>query len=342
MSAFSDEIRKLVEKNKDKWRTNAVNETTKYLDQGLKDRAVTRQLNWGVELPIDGYEDKRLYVWIEAVMGYITAGEQVARDNGVNFDDFVKNEDAKLYFVHGKDNIVFHTIIFPSLLLAIKDGYMLPTDIISCEFMNMNSEKMSKSKGNIISCNELLEKYDSDSIRYYFCINNPERKDASYSDEDFIATHNKHLCGGLGNFVNRNLSFLVKKFGGNLPTGEIDETVREYVLNAYNEIGDLFDRGEIKTATTRIYEYISFCNKFYDSSEPWVSAKQEDLTKFNNTTATCLYLIANMSNLITPVLPDTAKKIRELLDIQSANWKEIQCRKTHIESSPILFNKIEE
>ena len=342
MSAFENEIRQLVEKNKDKWRVNAVNETLKYLEQGLKDRAVTRQLDWGVEIPVDGYSDKRLYVWIEAVMGYLTAGEQVATSNNVNFDDYVKNENAKLYFVHGKDNIVFHTIIFPSLLLAMKDNYSLPTDIISCEFMNMNDEKMSKSKGNIITVNELLEKYNSDSIRYYFCINNPERKDASFSDDDFIAIHNKHLCGGLGNFVNRNLSFLVKKFNGNLPNTAVDEEVRNYVLNAYKEIGDLFDRGEIKTATIKIYEYISYCNKYYDSSEPWVSAKKEDLTEFNNITSTCLYLIANMANIINPVMPVTADKLRELLDLDSACWQEITYHKTHIDSAPILFNKIEE
>ena len=342
LSAFQNQLQELINKNADKWRTNAVNESNKYLEQGLQDRAVTRQLNWGVPVPVEGFNDKRLYVWIEAVLGYLTAGEQVATENGADFNHYVKNSRAKLYFVHGKDNIVFHTIIFPSLLLALNAGYMLPTNIVSCEFMNMNEEKMSKSKGNLVTANELLSKYSADSIRYYFCLNNPERKDANFSDADFIATHNKHLCGGLGNFVNRNLSFLIKKFGGNLPQGEIDQNVQEYVQNAYALIGDLIDEGEIKSATVKIYEYISYCNKYYDSSEPWVSAKAEDLTKFNNTTATCLYLISNMANLINPIMPETADKIREMLDLEDASWHEIFCNKTHINNAPILFNKIED
>ena len=216
LTAFDKELQKLIDDNKNRWRKNAVGEAQKYLDMGLVDRAATRQLNWGIPVPIDGFEDKRVYVWFEAVMGYLSTGKWVAEQRGIDFDKFMSNDNKNLstYYIHGKDNIPFHTTIYPALLMAINNHYRLPDYIISSAFVNLNNDKMSKSKGNLITVNELLDMFESDTIRFYFSLLGPETNDMNCSLDDIVHTHNKFLVGMLGNFVNRNLSFINKKFDG--------------------------------------------------------------------------------------------------------------------------------
>jgi methionyl-tRNA synthetase len=275
LSALQDKVRAYVDSNKENWRPTTINESNKYLDQGLKDRAITRDLNWGIPVPFPGYENKRLYVWVEAVMGYLTAGEQACDSLGLDFEKFITNPDMTSYYSHGKDNIVFHTIILPALIMAIDDNMNKPNMIIACEYINVNNEKMSKSKGNLTSVNTLLANFDSDSIRYYFTFNNPERKDASFSLDDFISTHNKMIVGGYGNFVNRNLAFLAKKFDGVLPKLSLDKEVEEETKNAYKKIGELIEKGELKTAALEAYYFVQFANKYYDKNTPWVLANTD-------------------------------------------------------------------
>lgn len=150
------------------WRFSAINESRKYLaNSGLVDRAITRQLDWGIDVPIKGFDDKKIYVWIEAVLGYISAGKKYCEEHGLNWEDFYKDSSSlDTYYVHGKDNIPFHTIIFPALLIALDENYQLPNHIVSCQFLNIDDEKISKSKGNGITVKDLLNEYSSGSIRY--------------------------------------------------------------------------------------------------------------------------------------------------------------------------------
>ena len=144
-------------------------EAQKYIDMGLVDRAATRQLDWGVEVPVEGYEDKRIYVWIEAVLGYLSVGEEVAKSRGIDFDKFLSDDNANLktYYVHGKDNIPFHTTIYPALLLSLKENYRLPDYIVSSAYVNLNNEKMSKSKGNVVNPDEIVNEFGADTMRLY-------------------------------------------------------------------------------------------------------------------------------------------------------------------------------
>ncbi len=341
LSALQDKVKKYVEENKESWRPTAVNETNKYLEQGLKDRAITRDLTWGIKVPFEGYENKRLYVWIEAVLGYLTAGEQAAENLGIDFNKFIRDEKTVSYYSHGKDNIVFHTIILPALIMAIDDTMNKPNRIISCEYINVNNEKMSKSKGNLTTVDTLLSNFDSDSIRYYFTFNNPERKDASFSLDDFIATHNKMIVGGYGNFVNRNLAFLVKKFDGVLPKLSLDAEVEEETIRAYNKIGNLIEKGELKTASLEAYFYVQFANKYYDKNTPWILANT-DKESFDKITSNCLYMIANIANIFDPFMPKSSGKVRDLLKISEKKWKPINYDSSvKLQEVSILFNRID-
>lgn len=344
LSRFQGKLEQYYQDNHRKWRTNAINETKKYLEQGLPDRDATRNLDWGIEVPFAGYEDKRVYVWIEAVMGYLTAAMKVCEDRGEDFNDFMKDgEDLITYYVHGKDNIPFHTVIYPALILSLENGWQCPKMIISSEYVKLGEDKMSKSKGNLVPMLELAEQFNSDSVRFFFTMNNPERRDISYSEEELISAHNKFLCGGFGNFVNRNVSFLKKKFKGVVPAGVVDPEIAAQTEKAYAEIGAKMEAGELRAAVEQMIGYIQDANKFYDTQAPWTQVKQEDQTDFNNTTATCMYIIANMSNLLAPVLTEGTAKIRTMLELDEIPcWKPINIKEGLVLGEcPILYTKIQ-
>ncbi len=344
LPAFEKNLQDLINKNKSTWRKNALGEAQKYIDMGLVDRAATRELDWGVEVPVAGYEDKRIYVWIEAVLGYLTVGQEVAEERGIDFAAFMNDNNEKLrtYYVHGKDNIPFHTTIYPALLEGLKLSYRLPDYIVSSAYVNLNNEKMSKSKGNLITANELLEIFDRDTLRFYFTFNGPETRDTNCSIEEIIQCHNKFLVGILGNFVNRNLSFIMKKFEGNITEGQIDEKIQELTAKEYKVIGNFIEKGELKNALNSLMEYVSMGNKYYDEQQPWLQVKN-NINDFNNTTYTCVYMIANIANLIAPFMPDTSKKIKEILKTNQKCWCEEKIvGDIKLSAVPLLFERIDD
>ena len=343
LSAFQDALTAFANENGEKWRWNANNETKKYLDQGLPDRAVTRDLDWGVEVPLPGYDTKRVYVWFEAVLGYLTACKKVCEEKGISFEEFMKKDSGlSAYYVHGKDNIPFHTVIFPALQLAIDPEMQLPTHIVSSEYVNMNDEKMSKSKGNLISVHDLAENYPVDAVRFYTMLYNPEKRDVNFSIPEMIQTFNKFLCGGFGNFVNRNLSFLVKKYAGVVPAGKVDADVFAHVTSLYETIGAKMENGELRSATEDMVDFIQYANKYYDEAKPWVAAK-EDAARFGDITATCLFMIANMANLFAPVLPVGTDALRKTLALPEGKWEVVTLPETFtLGEVSILYTKIDE
>ncbi len=350
LSRFQKPIEDFTLKMASNWRWNAVNETKKYLLQGLPDRAATRDLTWGVEVPKEGYESKRIYVWIEAVLGYMSAGTLAAKSKGIDFKEYMKQDgNLNVYYVHGKDNIPFHTVIFPALQMAIDPDWALPTHIVSSEYINMKNEstseeeKMSKSVGNIVSIHELVQSFPADGIRFYMILNNPERRDTAFSKSDLAQSYNKILAGGLGNFVNRNLSFIKKKFNGRVEKGAVDENVREHIRKLYDYMGEKYDAAELRACAEAMTELISYANKYYDDRKPWIQAKQEDLGDFWDTSATCLYLMANMANLFAPIIPAGCEKLLEIMSLGKPEWKEIVPPESfEITQLPILYARIEQ
>lgn len=338
LSKFQDIIQANTDKCKQFWRVNARNETEKYLKQGLKDRAVTRDLDWGIEIPLPGYETKRMYVWIEAVLGYLTDTMKLAEENGFSWEDFWKEgHNNKIYMCHGKDNIVFHSIIFNGLLAGLEDNFHLVDVIVSTEYLNINDEKISKSKGNGITALEMLEKYSTDSLRFHIINNGPEKKDTNFTIEEFERTHNNEILNKFGNLVNRTLRF---KELTQIPNGKLDEQAKIEIENTYKEVSNLIENLEFRAATQKVMDLVEYANKFYDENKPWIQ-KKEDIEGFNNTIYTCAVIIANLSNLFEPFMPKSCEKIREYLKIQNPQWNFTTIEDgIKLENIEPLFNRI--
>ena len=338
LSKFQDIIQANTDKCKQFWRVNARNETEKYLKQGLKDRAVTRDLDWGIEIPLPGYETKRMYVWIEAVLGYLTDTMKLAEENGFSWEDFWKEgHNNKIYMCHGKDNIVFHSIIFNGLLAGLEDNFHLVDVIVSTEYLNINDEKISKSKGKGITALEMLEKYNTDSLRFHIINNGPEKKDTNFTIEEFERTHNNEILNKFGNLVNRTLRF---KELTQIPNGKLDEQAKIEIENTYKEVSNLIENLEFRAATQKVMDLVEYANKLYDENKPWIQ-KKEDIEGFNNTIYTCAVIIANLSNLFEPFMPKSCEKIREYLKIQNPQWNFTTIEDgIKLENIEPLFNRI--
>ena len=338
LSKFQNQIEQYVKEKQKKWRVASVNETEKYLKEGLKDRAVTRDLSWGIDIPVEGFEDKKMYVWIDAVLGYVTATQKICEEKGVNWEDFWKEDNnIKMYMCHGKDNITFHTIILPALLMAMEENYHLPDVMVATQYLNINSEKISKSKGNGITVQQMIEKYNVDSLRYYMIANGPENRDVDFTVENYINVHNSDMVNKFGNFVNRTLKF---KGLTEIPLGIMDVQIIEKINETYKRVSEYIENLEFKKACNKIVELIEIGNKYYDERKPWIQ-KKENIEEFNNTIYTCANVIANLSNLLEPIMPQTSNKLREYLKIEKPSWNQIQIKeKISLDNIEILFERI--
>lgn len=343
LSKFDKPLREHFERCKGFWRKNTVNETEKFLDEGLHDRAVTRDLNWGIRVPLDGYDDKRIYVWIEAVWGYVTAAQRYCDEHGLDWRDwwFKNDDDSNLvYMFHGKDNIVFHTIIFPALLMATNEPFVMPEHCVSSEFLNINGEKISKSKGNGWPMLDMLEKFDADSLRYFCIANGPEKRDSNFTFSDYHAVHNGEIVNKFGNFVNRTLNF--KGLEGELPQGVLDEEIKQEIISTYEKTADSINNNNFKDALACVMDLVDLGNKYYDKKEPWKLFK-EDKNEFNNVIYTCVQIIANLSNLFEPFMPFASKKLRDFMQLDKPTWEfiTVDCGKNFGTIVP-LFTRLTE
>ena len=320
LSKFPNDIKKLCESHKNEWRENAVEFTERYLNEGIPDRCASRSLNWGIEIPIKGYENKKIYGWFENVWGYVTASKKFCEENNLNWKDYWKQgKNNKIYLVHAKDNIPFHTVIFPALLLATKESYKLPDKIISDCHITIEGEKLSKSKGNYIALRYLLDKYPADSIRYFFLSNEAIKKDFNFSWNDFINSHNGELLGKWGNFINRTLLFVNKSFDGRLKDCTVDKEIEEKLNVLFNEVGTNIDNGDAKEGINKIFDFIAFANKYFDEKQPWILAKT-DIDKCNSVLFNCVNIISNVNTLLKPYLPFSCEKVEEFLNTKVSKW----------------------
>jgi methionyl-tRNA synthetase len=341
LSKFQKQLEAYVKdaKQKETWRENAIQLTERYLKEGLQDRAVSRDLPVGVNIPVKGYEDKKIYVWIEAVSGYYSASRQWAKETG-NDDSLFWHENTKTYYVHGKDNIPFHTIIWPAILFALNNK-ALPKHIVSNEYLTLEKKKISTSKNWAVWVPDLLERYHPDSIRYFLTINAPENRDTDFSWREFIYSHNGELLGAYGNFINRTLKFVEKYYDGVIPKGEVDSIIREKLDSLYDEIGHLIETAHLKQTLEEIFSFVRFANKYFDEKEPWKQLKENkelcDFAIYN-----CVHIIANLAQILSPFLPFSSSKIKEILSIAAWKWEQISISSAQkINSVTPLFERVD-
>ena len=331
---FEDELRVWIE-DQEGWRSNVVNQTMNWLNMGLRDRAITRDIAWGITVPVDGYEDKRIYVWFEAVMGYFSTTVEWARLQGKEdaWEDFWLDPAAETYYFLGKDNIPFHTIMWPAILMAASRHdrrYNLPTNVPANEFLMLSGAQFSKSRENALYVHEYLEHFEPAPLRYYLTTNMPELKDTDFSLEDFCARNNDELLGTLGNFVNRVLTFTYKNFGGAVSAPEeVTEEDAEFLA----ELGKARDMAEsrllkfeFKASLRALIELARAGNVYFDRQKPWHLVR-EDLQRCGTVLNMCVQVLQGLAILMTPYLPYKAQELWELLGlpgkVEDQTWRDV-------------------
>ena len=330
------------------WRSNVYGQCKSWLDTGLKPRAVTRDLNWGIPVPVEGAEGKVLYVWFDAPIGYISNTKELLPDT---WEQWWKSEDTRLVHFIGKDNIVFHCIVFPTMLKAHGD-YVLPDNVPSNEFLNLEDDKISTSRNWAVWLNEYLVDFPGkqDVLRYVLTANAPETKDNNFTWKDFQARNNNELVAVYGNFVNRALVLTKKYFDGKVPAcGELTEydnaIVAEFV-DVKSKVEHLLDQYKFREAQKEAMELARIGNRYLAETEPWKLAKT-DMGRVATILNLSLQLVANLSIVFEPFLPFSSKKLREMLNLASFEWTSLGSTSLLAEGHELgevglLFEKIED
>lgn len=314
-------------KSEDKahWRPQVLNFTKNWiLDEGLIGRAVTRDMDWGVQIPVEGYDDKVFYVWFEAVIGYLSASIEWAKNSG-DPDAWKKwwlDDDARTVYFIGKDNIPFHAIFWPAQLLGVGGLYEdertlnLPYDVPANQFMNMEGKKISGSQNWGVWIIDALERHDPDPLRYYLTAVMPESRDSDWTWEGYVTRNNKELVANWGNLANRTLKMIGKYFDGVVPEvselNERDTQLLSAIDGGFESVGSFYDKTEFRNALNEAMRLSSLVNQYLDETAPWKSAKT-DMTETAKSLFIVLQAISGLKTLFAPVLPFTAQKLHELL-----------------------------
>ena len=353
LDKFQEEwLEKWILSHKEDWKNNVFGQCKSWLDQGLQPRAVTRDLDWGVPVPLPDAKGKVLYVWFDAPIGYISATKALFKEKG-NADGWEKywKGDARLIHFIGKDNIVFHCMIFPAMLKAYGE-FVLPENVPSNEFLNLEGEKISTSRNWAVWLHEYMEEFPGkqDVLRYVLCSTAPENKDNDFTWKDFQARNNNELVAILGNFVNRTLVLTNKYYDGKVPapgkfTAE-DEACLKEIKDAPNRIRELVLNFRLREALFELMNLARTGNKYLADQEPWkLFAKDPERTK------TILYvsleLTAALAFISEPFLPSSSQKILNMLNMKPARWKEFHGKMLMVEghqlgTAELLFEKIED
>jgi methionyl-tRNA synthetase len=350
----------IAERNKrDGWKDNVLRYCEGWFNDGLKDRAVTRDLNWGVHVPVAGYEDKVIYVWFDAVLGYISSAKEWAAAHGKPeaWKEFWQKEDTKYVAFIGKDNVVFHCIVFPAMLMAWNDSnaqhYVLPENVPANEFLNFEGQKFSKSRGWGIDVQDFLKFFPADMLRYALAVNLPETRDSDFYLKDFQARINNELADITGNFVNRTIAFLDKNFAGVVPElgtpSKLDEEMLTTVKQAPSKIGELFEHYNFREGLMEVMNLSRAANKYFNDSEPWKTLKQNP-ERCSTTLHVAVQIVRSLAILLEPVVPATSQKIWKLLNLdiplKEEGWdsaSEFRLKAGHQLHKPeILISKIED
>ena len=358
LDRYEDFLRKwILEGHKSDWKPNVYGQCKSWIDGGLEPRAVTRDLDWGIPVPVKGGEGKVLYVWFDAPIGYISSTKEWAEQNGKDWEPYWKSKDTKLVHFIGKDNIVFHCIIFPAILKAHGE-YILPDNVPANEFLNLEGNKLSTSKNWAVWLHEYLEEFPDmqDVLRYTLTANAPETKDNDFTWKDFQARNNYELVAIFGNFINRVVVLTQKYYDGKVPEhanfSEVDlETLKE--LRKFPQtISDSLERYRFREAGQELMNLARLGNKYLADEEPWKVIKQDE-ERVKTIMFVALQIATGLAILSEPFLPFTSNKLKTILNITSRedevlNWQDVSSVETLLASNhtigraELLFRKIED
>ncbi len=347
LDRYEEFLRKWILDGHKEWKSNVYGQCKSWLDLGLQPRAVSRDLDWGIPVPVEGADGKVLYVWFDAPIGYISATKELTPD----WEKYWKDEDTKMVHFIGKDNIVFHCIVFPSMLRA-HGGYILPENVPANEFLNLEGDKISTSRNWAVWLHEYLEEFPGkeDVLRYVLCANAPETKDNDFTWKDFQARNNNELVAVLGNFVNRALVLTQKYYGGAVPAaGELTAYDRETVAEIpviKKSLEENIENYRFREALKDAMNLARLGNKYLADSEPWKLVKT-DPERVKTILNVALQITANIAVAIEPFMPFTAEKVLKLLQIGKPGWDELGSTALleagHVIGTPeLLFEKIED
>ena len=328
LSAFQEPLLEWINRQ-EHWRPNVANGTRSFLQGGLKDRAITRDLTWGVPLPLDGYDEKRIYVWFEAVIGYLSAAVEWASQNG-NADDwqsYWKDDSARSYYFIGKDNIPFHSIIWPAMLMGY-GGLNLPYDVPANEFLSLESRKFSTSQNWAVWVPDYLDRYDPDPLRYLLSINMPETGDTDFSWGEFVRRNNDELVATYGNLVNRVLRFTYRNFDRQVPVDaaapeEAEEALLQTARAAMAAVDDSLAHTRFRAGISQAFALAQECNRYLDTRAPWQAIK-EDRAHAARSLGTTIQVLNCLKVMLSPYLPFTSQKLHGFLgfdgDVTDEPW----------------------
>ena len=337
LPAFADALGTWLQSKSGLWRPNVLKFSLNLLDD-LKPRAVTRDLDWGVPVPLDGWRDrpdKRIYVWFDAVIGYLSASVEWARRSGDPdaWRAWWQGPDAESYYFMGKDNIVFHAEIWPAMLLGYggkgaKGGtpgalgaLNLPTDVVASEYLTMEGRKFSSSRSVVIYVRDFLERYDVDALRYYLAVAGPENQDTDFTWSEFIRRNNDELLANWGNLVNRSVSFAARNIGAIPEPGTLTDADNELIQRsrgAFKEVGDALSRSRFKAAINEVMRTLADANKYLSEQAPW-KLRESDPERMRTILHVALQLVDDGKTLLTPFLPRSSQKVYEMLG-GSGTW----------------------
>lgn len=339
----------ILDSHKDDWKPNVYGQCKSWIDGGLHPRAVTRDLDWGVKVPVEGAEGKVLYVWFDAPIGYISATRQWGKDNNQDWEPYWKSEDTKLVHFIGKDNIVFHCIIFPVMLHA-HGGFIVPDNVPANEFLNLEGDKMSTSRGWSIEMHEYIADFPDkpDELRYCLIANMPESKDSEFTWKDYQTRCTSELADIFSNFVHRTMVMTEKNFGGKVPEATVytkeDLLLLEKVAQFPDRIGELIESYHFRDALAEFLNLARLGNKYLTENEPWKLIKT-DMNRVSTILNVSLQISASLGFLCEPFLPFTSKKLLGMLNLQQRGWEAGKATNHlpagHKLNPPvILFNKV--
>lgn len=331
-SQLQPQIEDYVARSGPHWKNWVFQETQGWLRKGLKPRAISRDISWGVPLPIDripnnklidNHQEKRLYVWFDAVIGYLSASKLWALENSENWEDFWYNQDSKHYYFMGKDNLIFHTILWPGQLIGYDPELHLPDMPSVNMFYNLEGQKFSKSRGITIGIEELVNQFGNDAVRFYTTLTMPETKDASFKFDDFIEKNNQLLVGNIGNYIHRILSIASPEDIGKIATYPLSSEVNKVVSTSFKKARSHIQNCEFRNYLDDLLNLSDFGNKFFSYQEVW-KLKKTDREQYCSALKQLYSMILALGYLMVPVLPEASARLAQMLEIETFNkWPQV-------------------